>query len=111
MSIINIQNVAQWNEIIKNAGDSILIIKFSTSWCMPCKVIQPKYQKLADEYKNEQIVFMTIDIEEQPDIAEKFNITSMPTFLLIQNDSIKRMVVGADILSIKTGIDTLINGF
>jgi thioredoxin 1 len=111
MSVIHIQNVSQWNEIIKNAGNTILVVKFEADFCAPCKAVKPKYQKLADEYKNEQIIFMTIDIEEQPDIAEKFNINSMPTFLVIQNDSIKRTVVGADILSIKTGIDTLINGF
>jgi thioredoxin 1 len=110
MSVITITNVSQWNEIIKIAANSILIIKCSTSWCMPCKVIQPKYQKLAEQYKNEDIIFMTVDIEEVPDIAEKFNISSMPTFLIIQNDAIKRTVIGADILSIKTGIDILING-
>ena len=37
MSIITIQNVSEWNEIIKNAGNTILVIKFEADFCMPCK--------------------------------------------------------------------------
>jgi len=53
---------------------------FSASWCMPCKVLKPKMQKLA-----ETVNIRFVDVDAEPDLTSKYNIRSVPTVVVVDN--------------------------
>lgn len=63
---------------------------FSASWCGPCKMLAPKIAELAKE-----IVVEKIDVDSQPDVAEKFNITSVPTTIVVVDGIEKERQIGS----------------
>lgn len=104
--IINIKDIDQWNKIVQEheINKNLIVVCFSGSWCGPCKALAPKLESLASTYNN-SVLFMKIDIDECEIIAEKFNITSLPSTLLIKNCNVIKTIVGADYLNIKNSID------
>lgn len=73
------------------------IIKFSASWCGPCKMIKPTFDKVSsmEEFKN--IEFISYDIEEDEqgvELVEKYNIRNVPTIVIADEDDepIKKII-------------------
>jgi thioredoxin 1 len=85
-------NKENFEEIVKN--NEKVVVDFWASWCMPCKMVAPIFEKLAEKYKNE-IIFGKLNVDENPDIASKFNIMSIPTFIIFKNGEIVGNIVGA----------------
>jgi len=71
------------------------IICFSASWCNPCKNFAPFYSLAADKYPF--IKFFNVDIDDSPDFANKFNITSIPTFITFNYNNLINKYSGTDI--------------
>ncbi|HUX50941.1 MAG TPA: thioredoxin [Spirochaetia bacterium] len=71
-----------------------VLLDFWAEWCMPCKMIGPALHELADSYSG-KIKIGKLNVDEQPDIAARFNIVSIPTLLLFQNGEIVKQHVGA----------------
>lgn len=107
--VTHVNSVEQWNKIatFHDENDNILVCKFGSSWCGPCGALKPKFESLASHYDN-NILFITIDIDECESIADKFSISSLPTTLIIKKSIVVKTIVGADIVGIKTGIDNII---
>jgi thioredoxin 1 len=101
MPIYDILNFNIINKIIDTAeeSDKFLIIKFGSINCPPCRSIKQKYLDLSEKYIN-NVVFTSIDVDEQPEITDKFSITSLPTFVIIKNRNIVKKIIGADLNSI-----------
>ena len=55
-------------------------IYFSAGWCMPCKVLKPKMQKLA-----ESVNIRFVDVDAEPDLTSKYNIRSVPTVVVVDS--------------------------
>lgn len=108
--VVHVKSTDHWNEIVTNheSNGSVLVCKFFSDWCNPCKALAPKIDSLSLNYDENKVLFLSIDIEENEEVAEKFNITSMPTTLLIKNCKIIKTVVGADLVAIKGGIDNIL---
>ena len=73
------------------------------SRCPPCKAIAPVFEKLSTENTKEgQLAFAKIDVDAQKQIAGKYKISAMPTFLLLSSEGVPlKMVRGADAKGIK----------
>jgi thiol-disulfide isomerase/thioredoxin len=52
-----------------------------SSWCGPCQQIAPIYKQMSDEFGNEEVVFLKVDVDECPDAAAKYSVKAMPTFV------------------------------
>lgn len=50
MAVIDVDNEKEFDKKISNAGDSLVVIDYSTTWCGPCKVIAPKFDQFSDAY-------------------------------------------------------------
>ena len=70
------------------------IIKFSAKWCRPCKTITPIYCALSDEFS--KINFYEVDVDEIDDISSKYNISSLPTFIVLTDGIETSRLVGSD---------------
>lgn len=50
--VVDISSTEELNEALENAGDSLVVVDYSTSWCGPCKIIAPKFDEFSEQYKN-----------------------------------------------------------
>ena len=76
------------------------VLMFSASWCNPCKQAKPVFNMLAESYKNLQ--FEIVDIDENRDMANDFNISGVPTFMIIENnEEVKRLVGAGNVTKLK----------
>jgi len=58
---------------------------FTASWCGPCKRIKPLIEKLSIGLDESNIIFYEIDIDSNDELSEKYNIKSVPSFLLLND--------------------------
>jgi len=75
-------------------GDQPCIIDFYADWCRPCKMIAPIMVELSNEYKGKVRIYK-INTEQQRELAQLFNITSIPAVLFIPKNGKPQMSVGA----------------
>lgn len=71
-----------------------VLLDFWAEWCPPCKMLSPIIDELADEYKD-KIKVAKVNTDEDKELAQKFNISSIPTLILINNGEIVKQQVGA----------------
>lgn len=69
-----------------------VLIDFYADWCIPCQKLSPIVDKFAE--KHNEIKVVRINIDEQKEIANKFNIRSIPTLVVIENGEEINRVVG-----------------
>ncbi len=75
-------------------GDLPVIIDFYADWCRPCKMVAPIMDELAAEYKGKIRVYK-IDTDKEKELAQLFNIRSIPAVLFVPKDGKPQMSVGA----------------
>ena len=61
----------------------VLVADFWAGWCMPCKMLAPSIDKLAEEYDGRATVGK-VDIDESPELEEKHEIETIPTLIVYQ---------------------------
>jgi thioredoxin 1 len=76
------------------------IICFSATWCGPCKKIKPLYHEIAEN--NKDINFYEVDIDDREELVTKFNIKSIPTFILLKEGNKINELVGSNINELST---------
>ncbi|MHB9857406.1 thioredoxin [Streptomyces sp. YIM S03343] len=62
--------------------NDFVLIDFWASWCGPCRMFAPVYEKAAQE--NKDLVFGKVDTEAQPELAAAFGIQSIPTLMIVR---------------------------
>lgn len=70
--------------------NNTVIVQYSASWCGNCRIMKPKFKKLATE--NEAIVFVLADAEKFPDSRKLANVDNLPTFATFKNGTFKNQV-------------------
>ena len=73
--------------------DSIVVVDYGATWCGPCKKLKPILEDLAGTM-TDKAEFYYVDAGEQPALAQKYGVMSLPTLLFFQNGEVKDRIVG-----------------
>merc|ERR1711937_613323 len=76
---------AEFDKILADAGDKLVVVDFTATWCGPCQRIAPVFVKLAEEMPD--VVFVKVDVDENEETAGACGIQAMPTFQFYKNGS------------------------
>ena len=74
--------------------EGLVFIDFFAEWCMPCLMMAPVVEELSEKF-NGKIKFGKVNVGDNENIARKFNVSSIPNFLLLQDGKIVDQFVGA----------------
>ncbi len=75
------------------AEADIQVIDFYATWCVPCKHLAPIIEKMEKKYVG-KIAFSRVDVDAEPQLAEQYNITAMPTLVFIKGGEVIDVAVG-----------------
>ncbi|MBQ9762317.1 MAG: thioredoxin [Oscillospiraceae bacterium] len=70
-----------------------VLVDFWASWCGPCRMVGPILDEIAEE--NEHIRVVKINVDENPELAARFQIVSIPTLMVVENGKILSRSSGA----------------
>ena len=82
MSVISLNENNFEEEVLKS--DKPVLIDFWASWCGPCRMMSPVIDEIAEEMKDE-VKVCKINIDEEQNLAVKYNVMSIPTFIVFKN--------------------------
>ena len=71
-----------------------VLVDFYADWCGPCKLVGPIVEQLTDEYAG-RVKVGKVDVDESPDLAMKYGVMSIPTFVIFRHGEGFRKTVGA----------------
>ena len=83
----------QFNQLVLEAQGPVLVDFFAT-WCGPCKRMAPALDQVADEVAGRAAVYK-VDIDEDPQLAQQFDVMAVPTLVVFENGQVKTTAQGA----------------
>jgi len=91
-NVLDVSDNSFDNEVM--ADKLPVLVDFWAPWCGPCRMVAPVVDALAQEYHG-KVKFVKLNTDENPDTAQKFNISGIPTLLLFKGGAVIDQVVGA----------------
>lgn len=90
-SVIPVTSANFEQEVLNS--DKRVLVDFYADWCGPCKILSPRVAEIANENKDLKVV--KINVDQNENLARKYNISSMPTLLVIEKGKELNRAVGA----------------
>ncbi len=78
-------------------GNGLYALKFGAARCGPCKALEPKIKKMEEEFPS--ISFKSINVDDEPALAKKYQIRSLPTVILLRDGREVTRVNGASLIT------------
>ncbi len=82
-----------FDETVVGASKPV-VVDFWAEWCGPCKKIAPILEEIADEY-GDAVTVAKLNVDDNPDLAMRFNVMSIPTLLVFTDGQESKRLIGA----------------
>lgn len=82
---------SEFEEKVLNS-DKPVLVDFWASWCPPCRIMEPEVEALSSA--REDVEFFKVNVDAETDLAQKFLVLSIPTFILFQNGIERERIMG-----------------
>ena len=82
-----------------------MVVDFYATWCGPCRMIAPKVEEMEKEFSN--VMFLKVDVDENDETSEKYEVQAMPTFMFFKNGKKVDSFAGANEAKLRTKINEL----
>lgn len=92
--IKEIKTKADFDQALQDAGGKAVLVDFFAVWCGPCRAIAPFLAECAKKYEN--VIVLKVDVDQVSEVAEAYDVTAMPTFMLFKNGKKADSVTGAN---------------
>lgn len=84
---LDLMKIAAFNHMINSGSRKLTLVDFYAEWCGPCQTVSPIVQQVARELSH-KINLVKVNVDKSRPVAEKFNIKSIPTLLLMDGNKI-----------------------
>lgn len=91
MSVLKITNDNFQTEVMES--EKVVLLDFYADWCGPCRMVGPIVEEIAEE--NENIKVGKINVDEQPALAARFQVSSIPLLVVMKDGQIVKQSLGA----------------
>ncbi|CAO2842822.1 unnamed protein product [Amaranthus hypochondriacus] len=106
--VSKVETKDQW-EFLSNKAHTQgcpMVVHFGATWCIPSVAMNPVFEELASTYSD--VMFIFVDVDEVQEVASKFEVKAMPTFLLMRDSVVVDKLVGANPDEVKKRVDAFI---
>ena len=86
-------NEATWEQEVLN-NEKAVLVDFWAEWCGPCRMVSPILDQIATEHA-EKLDIVKLNVDDNPETALKYGITSIPAMYVFRNGEIAKRVIGA----------------
>ena len=91
MKVLHVNKDNFHNEVLNS--EKPVLLDFFASWCGPCRMVGPILDEIAQE--REDIKVCKVDIDEQPELASRYRIMSVPTLMVLKDGQVVDQSIGA----------------
>lgn len=105
MLVVEVGSTSEMDTLLTSAGDSLVIVDYSTTWCGPCKVIAPVYETMSE--KHDDVVFVKVMGDSSPETGElmkREGVRAVPAFHFWKTGKRVLEFTGAKAAEIEKGI-------
>lgn len=88
---VKVINKENFNEVL--TSDKPVLLDFFATWCGPCRMVSPIVDEIAEEHP--EFLVCKIDVDEEPELAAEFDVSSIPTLVVLKEGKVADVSVGA----------------
>lgn len=104
MAVDSIETLKELSKLQRS--HNVTVVDFYATWCGPCMMIKKPYATLATKYRD--CAFVQCNVEEAEELAAKFRISSLPTFIVFSGENKVRCIQGADLEAVESALKPLV---
>ena len=91
-------------------SDKLVVVDFYASWCGPCRVLGPTVDEIATSFEGRAEI-LKVNVDDEPELASRFNVMSIPTLAFFRNgEEVKRVTGAIPKGAFESTLETLVDG-